>query len=125
CTSVHKNIIFQGLFRIKSAKSCPGDDFCVGGGLIRSRVVKNVIANNTKQTTDQTVMVICHPCCFARFVRLSSPECSLAYASANFATNGSVKPPTMNCAIFTDTKRYEFKLARSLTSPVITPPNAE
>src|SRR5262245_18070462 len=109
-TSVQRNMIFQGLLRIKSRKSCSADDFWVGGGLIRSLVVKNVIMKTTKQSTDQMVMVICQPYC--GFSRAVDDEPAAAWLSANLATSGRVKPPTMNCAMLTETKRYEFRLAR-------------
>ena len=59
---------------------------------MRSLVVRKVSMNNTKHRTAQIVMVICQPYC-------------LSWPWANFATSGSVKPPTMNWAMLTETKR--------------------
>ena len=67
------------------------------------------------------VIVICQPYCLSADQPGSAPR---AWLAANLATSGSVNPPTMNCAAFTAMKRNEFSFARSLTSPVITPPSA-
>ncbi len=111
---------FHGLFFSRSAKSCFGDDFTLLIGLMRSLVVEKVMRNKTRHNTAQMAMVICQPYCLSK-MPTGAPAACLA---ANLATSVSVNPPTMNCAAFTAMKRNEFKLARSLTSPVITPPSA-
>src|ERR1017187_1636882 len=110
CTSVQHHITFHGLFFSRSRKSCLGEDFSVVIGLMRSFVEANVMKNSTRHNTAQITIVICQPYCLSTTVTAPLPACF----AANFATSGSVKPPTMNCAAFTATKRYEFKLARSL-----------
>ena len=67
--------------------------------------------NITTQTAAHSPIVICQP--------LALSPCP------NLATSGSVKPPTINCAIMAATKRYDERLVRSLMSPVITPVMAE
>ena len=69
-----------------------GEDWVSTTGLMRSRVVRKVMTKHTRQMTAQSIIVICQPC--AR----SLPR-------ANLATSGRVKPPTMNCAMLTATKR--------------------
>jgi len=78
---------------------------------MRSRVDKNVITKQTTQTTPISQWSSANPwrCCPFR----------------NLATSGSVKPPTINCAIIAATKRNDDKLVRSLTSPVMTAVIAE
>ena len=120
CTSVQHHMTFHGLFFSKSAKSCFGEDFSLLMGLMRSFVVENVIRNKTRHNTAQMVIVICQPYCLSAMPTVAPAAC----LAANLATNGSVNPPTMNCAAFTAMKRNEFSFARSLTSPVITPPSA-
>ena len=78
---------------------------------MRSRVVRNVIRNSTTQIIAHRAMVICQPLALSPW--------------PNLATSGSVKPPTINCAIMAETKRNDERLVRSLTSPVITPVIAE
>src|ERR1035437_5195029 len=108
---VSTNIAIQGPVLSKLPKSSFGDDFCFGSGRIRSRVVRNVMTKRTTQTQAHSPMVICQ--------LLALSPCP------NLATSGSVKPPTINCASIADTKRYDDKTVRSLTSPVMTPVIAE
>src|SRR3954451_3142617 len=111
CASVRMNIAFHGPFTSNDPKSSRGDDFCLGSGRMRSRVVRKVMQKHTTHTTAHSPIVICQP-----FALLPWP---------NLATSGSVKPPTINCAIIAATKRYDDRLVRSLMSPVITPVSAE
>src|SRR6478672_3204144 len=78
---------------------------------MRSRVVAKVIRKHARHTTAQSAIVICQP-----FALLPCP---------NFATSGSVNPPTMSCASIAATKRYDDSFVRSAPSPVITPLIAE
>ena len=59
---------------------------------MRSLVVRKVVRNSTRQRIAQSPMVMLQPYC-------------LSWPRANFATNGTVKPPTINCAALTETKR--------------------
>src|SRR5579871_69352 len=108
---VRMNMATHGPVFTRLAKSCFGSDFCLGSGLMRSFVVRNVMRKRTTQTVAHSAMVICQP-----FALSPCP---------NLATSGSVKPPTINCAIIAETNRYEDRLVRSLMSPVITPVIAE
>src|SRR5262249_20222931 len=78
---------------------------------MRSRVVRKVMTKRTTQTLAHKPIVICQP-----LALLPCPS---------LATSGSVNPPTINCAIIAATKRYDDRLVRPLTSPVITPVIAE
>ena len=111
CASVRMNIATHGPFLSSVAKSFLASDFCFGSGWMRSRVVRNVITKSTTQIDAHSAMVICQP-----LALLPWP---------NFATSGSVNPPTSNCAIMAETKRNDDRLVRSFTSPVITPVMAE
>src|SRR6516225_6062984 len=78
---------------------------------MRSRVERKVITNRQTQMAAHRLIVTCQPCA-------ESPR-------PNFATRGSVNPPTISCAIIAATKRKEERLVRSFTSAVITPVIAE
>src|SRR5947209_6420355 len=108
---VRMNMATHGPVFTRFAKSFFGSDFCLGSGLMRSFVVRNVMRNSTMQTVAHSAMVICQP--------LALSPCP------NLATSGRVKPPTINCAIIAATKRYEDKRVRSWTLPVITTVMAE
>src|SRR5664279_5652285 len=108
---VRMNMAIHGPFLSSPSKSRLGSDFCFGSGRMRSRVVRNVITNSTTQIIAHRPMVICQP--------LALSPCP------NLATRGSVKPTTMSCAIMAETKRNDDSRVRSLTSPVMTPLNAE
>src|ERR1700690_4258348 len=105
------NMAIQGPILPSVPKDCRMETFSCTSGLTRSRVVRNVITKQTTQINAHRPMVICQP--------LALLPCP------NLATSGSVKPPTINCAIIAATKRYDDKLVRSLTSGVMTAVMAE
>src|SRR5579859_5979177 len=94
-TKVRRTIHAHGLLRVRSPKSCLGEDFCFGSGWMRSRHVEKVIRKRTKQSTAQMPMVTAQPCCLS----CEGPE--------NLATSGRVNPPTMSWAIDAATNRNE------------------
>src|SRR5215831_186074 len=78
---------------------------------MRSRVVRNVMTKHTTHSTAHRPMVFCHPAALSPW--------------PNFATSGSVNPPTASCASIADTNRNDESFVRSAESPVITPVRAE
>ena len=109
-STVTNNVINQGRFLVRSARSCRIVVRSSTIGRMRSRVVRKVMMKNTMPMLAKKIIALWKP-------TVLSP-------SPSISTSGSSSTWMMNCATITATKRYADMLLRSFMLPVSTPLSA-